>query len=200
VHRKYCIGILSCALFCLLTCFLTLTKSLLASNLRRRNELAYAYVGLLDPLGDDESDYEVIPIVQQFAHPDFNSETKYFDQMLVHLAYASEKQWVRLNFYESIPEENESITAIGYSATQTDGDAPDMVLQQLTIDYIPNNECEAVTDGTTSYTGLIGEDMMCVLDTGTSANKGQCYGDSGGPYLLMSDSVENDVQVGIMSW
>lgn len=31
-------------------------------------------------------------------------------------------------------------------------------------------------------------------------SKGQCYGDSGGPYLILGDSPENDLQIGTVAW
>jgi secreted trypsin-like serine protease len=155
--------------------------------------LKYAYVGLYDPF--DDSDYEVIPIIQHYVHHNFDVETGSFDQMVVQLAYASDNQWVRLNFDENIPTEGQEVTVIGYDATEENGESPD-VLQRITVDYISNEDCEGATDGATVYEDLIGDDMMCTLDPG----EGQCNGDSGGPYLSIGASIETDLQVGILSW
>jgi hypothetical protein len=155
--------------------------------------LQYAYLGSYDPSRLDSYD-EVIPIIQQYIHPKFDLETRSFDQMLVQLKYASENQWVRVNFEETLPLEGEDTAFIVLGANDANGECPG-IWQAIEAKHISNDKCDATLDGVTSYQSL-GYDMICTSDV----VQRQCNADFGGPYLLVGDSAETDLLLGVASW
>jgi hypothetical protein len=91
-----------------------------------------------------------------------------------------------------------AVTAVGWGYTRNGGTAS-AILQQVTLGYVPNDECNAKEDEGDSYQGEISDNMLCTFAVG----KDTCYGDSGGPILLddVSGSIGvQGVQVGIVSW
>jgi hypothetical protein len=155
--------------------------------------LQYAYLGSDDP-SRLNSDHEVIPIIQQYIQPKFDFETRSFDQMLVQLKYASENQWVRVNFEETLPLEGEDTAFVVLGANDANGEYPG-IWQVIEAKHISNEECDATIDGVTSYLSL-GYDMICT----SGVAQGRCNADFGGPYLLIGDSAETDLLVGVASW
>jgi secreted trypsin-like serine protease len=155
--------------------------------------LKFALVGKYDYSSNDN--YEQIEILGTYENPDFNENDRSFDQMLLKLARPSSNQWVTVNLDPTIPAREARITVVGLGSLQVDGDIP-TVLQQVTVDYVPNEECSKAKDNVFTYETDISPDMICIL----GSDEGQCNGDSGGPYLLLGDSVTDDVQVGMVSW
>jgi hypothetical protein len=166
--------------------------------------LAFALIGEYDT-GDLEA-YQSIPIVQELPHPQYGEATSEFDMMLLRLEYPVKGlvQFQRLNSDPNIPPvalaggagDPVTVTAVGWGDLGDD-DTTSAILQQVKLDYVPNDECEAKEDQGDSYQGEISDDMLCTFAVGKDA----CYGDSGGPILL--DDVNfgvQGVQVGIISW
>lgn len=86
------------------------------------------------------------------------------------------------------------MTIIGLGATSIGGRAP-TILQETTVDYVPNDNCKEYELGPFQYEPIIKDDMICgwgMKDGDTDREDGsqevvptgQCYGDSGGPYLI----------------
>jgi secreted trypsin-like serine protease len=143
--------------------------------------LKFALVGKYDLQNNSNDNHEKIEIIGKYEHPDFDYNDRSFDQMLLKLARPSSKQWLTVN--------------LGLGRLELDGDKP-TVLQQVTVDYVPNEECSEAKNYIFTYEGDILPDMVCIL----GSDEGQCNGDSGGPYLLLGDSFTEDVQVGMVSW
>ena len=104
------------------------------------------------------------------------------------------------------------MTVLGWGTTDTSENILPNTLQAGTVVAIAdNNECVARgPDNDYSYEGEITEDMLCAIEAG----QGACHGDSGGPLILpagstvlangvvgsLSNILQEDVQVGIVSW
>jgi secreted trypsin-like serine protease len=117
--------------------------------------------------------------------------------MVLKLKNPSTKPYVNVNLEPSVPEpEVDPITLIGVGRTAYQGPSPD-VLQILNVVTISNNECEKSKGNGYDFKGDITADMVCIVQ---GDDEGQCNGDSGGPYLMLGDSYENDLQVGLVSW
>jgi trypsin len=172
---------------------------LTAAHCGRGSALKYAFIGLYNPFSGTD-DYEDIAILDQYPNPKFELDGagRGYDQMLLQLASPSTRPLLQLNLDPLVPwTPFQNITVIGFGATDVHGTSPQpSVLQEVNMSYIPNGICEISGDTDFSYQGLISPEMICVLGDG----QGQCSGDSGSPYILLGDSVETDIQVGIVSW
>jgi hypothetical protein len=166
--------------------------------------LTFALIGEYDTR--DLEAYQLIPILQELPHPQYVQATSEFDMMLLRLEYPVKGlvQFQRLNSDPNIPVAAAgggnplAVTAVGWGYTRNGG-TPSVILQQVTLDYVPNDECDAKENKGMSYQGEISDDMLCTFAVG----KDTCYGDSGGPILLDDVSISigvQGVQVGIVSW
>jgi hypothetical protein len=165
--------------------------------------LTFALIGEYDTR--DLEAYQSIPIVQELPHPQYDQATLDFDMMLLRLEYPVKGlvQFQRLNSDPNIPVaaagggNSLTVTAVGWGYTRNGG-TPSAILQQVTLDYVPNDECDAKEDRGVSYQGEISDNMLCTFAVG----KDTCYGDSGGPILLDDENIFalQGVQVGIVSW
>merc|ERR1712127_132897 len=73
-------------------------------------------------------------------------------------------------------------------------------LKQVHVNYLPYDECIDVENYNLDYKFEILPHMLCTQGAGVYGDRGQCYGDSGGPYILMGAESSQDVQVGVVSW
>ena len=159
-----------------------------------RTNVKYAIIGIYNANLNNGLG-EVIAIEGIYPNPNFDYNLRSHDQMIVKLVTPSSSPTVTINFDPNVPNQTSSqVTLIGFGVTQT-GNLPS-VLQETQMNYIPNNQCSTIQNGGVSYQGQVSSDMICFL----GQNSGQCNGDSGGPYLLLGDSYETDVQVGTVSW
>lgn len=151
----------------------------------------------------------MIEVHEQHVNPLFDYDSAVYDQMLIKLAHPPKKRdWplVTVNFDPTIPtifqQPQQSraatqVTLIGVGHTDRNSHLP-TVLQSLTVNYLPNPVCK-------SLPGMwqVKEDMICVIggDENTSyTDQSQCNGDSGGPYLLLGNTYEEDLLIGTVSW
>jgi secreted trypsin-like serine protease len=146
-------------------------------------------------VSDKNDDYELIAIRDHHRHPSFIWEVGSFDQMVLRLVKASERPLLTINFDSDVPnKKGQDLNVIGFGRTETG--RLSTKLQEATVDYVENDECAKAKDGGDSYKDSIAPDMICIY----SKNEGQCNGDSGGPYIILGNSFEEDLQVGIVSW
>ena len=96
------------------------------------------------------------------------------------------------------------LTAFGWGHTENGANGePSETLQEVTLNYVTNEECRQAIDGRLSYGDRLTDDMMCTWRPKSDT----CHGDSGGPIIVENPNYdENDpndnlfVQVGIVSW
>lgn len=96
----------------------------------------------------------------------------------------------------NVPSLTVNITVIGLGATGPNGTHP-KVMQEGNLTVIPNIVC-AGQGGNDDVGALIRDDHLCLQ--GPNNHGAQCYGDSGGPQLILGDTPEDDLLVGVVSW
>lgn len=143
-------------------------------------------------LANGGESYESLQVEYEVVHPGFDSCTLSNDVMLVKLKEPSSYTPVALNneTNSSITENNADVTVMGWGTTSRGGSTSDVLLE-VELDVVSNDICNDQY-GNEEITN----DMMCAARDG----KDSCQGDSGGPLIKKGSSVEEDVQVGIVSW
>ncbi|KAG7371205.1 peptidase S1/S6 family protein [Nitzschia inconspicua] len=147
-------------------------------------------------IGGDQQ--EVIAIKTSTFHPGFTNKILSHDIMLIKLETPSSKTPVRLNFYSSVPARDDAeITVIGMGLIDDENGFPVAAeaLQQVSLGYFPNQKCSRFGE---KYHDRIQDDMICTHDK--NAFKGWYDGDSGGPLLILGETPEEDIQVGVVSF
>ena len=162
--------------------------------------IRYALVGKYEfEVNSTHDGHEKIEIIQDFRHPEFDYSQRTNDQLILKLRTPSSKPYVHVNFDPDIPSQDQQtvINVLGLGQLEFEGSRP-KVLQQVSVDYVPNDECGSVSTTQFSYVDHITPDMICIR----GLEQGQCNGDSGGPYLILGEgsSTEQDVVVGVASW
>lgn len=150
---------------------------------------------------DSKDDYDELRILEEYPHPLFDEDNLTYDFMLLKLDGSSKKNPVKLNKKELDPHDDPVLTAVGFGLTDPDrSSSASIILQEVQLDYIPNEICETSSNGEDSYDGYLNNNMLCA----TAEEKDTCNGDSGGPLLLRheenSEDTDFDLLVGITSW
>lgn len=157
----------------------------------------YAILGLhrLDVDKDDVEEFsfiEHIPIKQTVLHPCYDRNTwAEYDFMVSELEWSTEKYKDYIvdldtptDDYDLDDGEPHKLTTIGFGDPFSGADMVPNVLQEVTVDYMPN--CGDIDSSE------ITDSMLCAGNPGLDI----CQGDSGGPII---DPVTQK-QVGIASW
>ena len=144
-----------------------------------------------------------------FVHPQHDLFARTYDIMLMKLARPAspDRPLVKINTDSQFPEKQpggkNEITIIGMGNIEITGfwPKPDL-LKQVHVDYLPYEECIDATNQNLDYKFELLPHMICTLGAGIYGNRGQCYGDSGGPYIVTGNDIDgsSDVQVGVVSW
>lgn len=138
-----------------------------------------------------------------FIHPEHDNDDRTFDVMLLKLERSSSRPLSKINHNSTIPEKQggNEITIIGMGNTDSVGEYPKPKdLQQVHVNYLPYDKCVDVENYNLDYKYELLPHMICVEGAGVYGERGQCYGDSGGPYILMGNDFTEDVQVAVVSW
>ncbi|KAG7371190.1 trypsin [Nitzschia inconspicua] len=171
----------------------------------------YERIDIVNPLDNDRDDLAIVNFLRAsgdaivettgFVHPQHNLKKRSYDVMLVKLKRPSTKPTVTVNFDPNVPQKRggNEIVVVGMGRIEVGGSKPD-ILQQVYMDFLPYEECINYAHGTVDFKFELLPDMMCTLGASIYPVRGQCYGDSGGPYLTIGDSYQEDVQVGVVSW
>jgi len=146
--------------------------------------------------------------VQSFAieernkhvNSEYNRFTSENDVMLIQLdGNITVVDPIRVNDNVSVPIATDTLAVVGWGATNISRRQyvyPE-ILQEVELYYVPNLFCKRIQGDDGFVLGsYLTDDMMCATDKG----KDSCYGDSGGPLILLGSSPADDVQVGITSW
>ena len=131
---------------------------------------------------------EVFNVVSIYQHPNYNSEDKTYDIMLVKMNSFSNAPLASINRNIAVPIDNELLTIIGFGATSFPGSVSSILLKAQ-VNMVPYVTCLS------NYKNLIlidNDTMVCA----SAPNKDSCQGDSGGPLL---DTASNTI-VGIVSF
>jgi len=146
-----------------------------------------------------------------FIHPQHDLAARTYDVMLMKLARPAspERPLVKINVEPEFPVKqpggrNEiTIVGMGNEEVNTFGYAPNSKdLKQVHVDYLPYEECVDVENYNLDYKFELLPHMICTQGAGIYGDRGQCYGDSGGPYIIRGNDATgaDDVQVGVVSW
>jgi len=150
---------------------------------------------LRDTSNEREDEFE---LASKIPHPEYfrdESEKPYTiinDIMLVFLREPVHQdiEFIRLNPYESVPQDESPVTVIGWGHTAEGGQLSDVLLE-VEVTTISNKICSHRYEGNF----VIDDGMVCAADEG----KDSCNGDSGGP-LFVEGSDGSDLQVGVVSF
>ena len=157
-----------------------------------------AVLGLHMKRADGAEEFENIEIIDfkdHVTHPQYSANTIDNDYWVIQLKHDSQlyKDYVvdldTSGGSASVLTSGRDVTVIGMGTTASGGSAPN-VLQEVTVDYIPNSDC---CTGSYGYgCNELTANMMCAARPGQDS----CQGDSGGPIF---DTITQK-QVGIVSW
>jgi len=130
-------------------------------------------------------------------HPDYNTGNQNNDFALCRLNEAvnidTTKTRLEFNFDSSVLSSNDNLIVMGTGALGED-EAGSTLLRDVTVPYIPNEECKTMYDGIT-------DNMLCAGFK--EGRKDSCQGDSGGPIVKrerQSDNTFIDYHVGVVSF
>jgi trypsin len=148
-----------------------------------------SYGALIGGTKLDSSESQFVTVDYEYPHPNYTRGTVENDIMLVRLSAYITTPTVVLNFNNSIPDDDEITTVIGFGLTSENGTFSHQLLA-ATVNVVPFDQCNAY------FGDLNNETIICAgTDDGS---RDSCRGDSGGP--LLKSTLTTNVQVGIVSY
>jgi hypothetical protein len=131
-----------------------------------RAVLEYAVIGRYNtttPI-DDNANIETIRVTGEYVHPLYKLDGFRWDQMLLKLEQVSSFPVLSVNNDSNIPNAaGQDLTILGFGSTREGhADFPG-VLQQASIQTIPNDICDTAKDAVSGgiYFGKITDDILC---------------------------------------
>lgn len=168
----------------------------------------------------EEDDKETFALADMVRHPHFqrkgDDEFRH-DFTILKLKGRSMLPVVRINRHDQVPAPQQELTAVGlgdlYNEWADDDDDHDdsqqergplrpTVLQQVTLNYLPNEECRLASNEEESYSdppNRIGSTHLCTF-TPPHNDKDACAYDSGGPIVIPGNDFNDDTLVALVSW
>lgn len=143
-----------------------------------------------------------------FIHPEHDNDLRTYDVMLIKLAkpVSSNRPLVTINMDHRFPSKQpggmNEITIIGMGLTAPVDSllSKANALKQVHVNYLPYEDCVDIKNYNVDYKLELRPHMLCTTGSGTYGERGQCFGDSGGPYIVKGGAWNEDVQVAVVSW
>ncbi len=156
-------------------------------------------------LFQEHSNMEVQKICDVIVHPKFiyGDVREYFDFALYKLCEDSDLAAngtiipIKVNKEETIPSDNEVLTATGWGSVDPIDYIPSDELMMVNVNYINNTKC--TTPPFLYSIDNITDDMMCAGAL-VGGGRDTCGGDGGGPLIIQGNQYNNHLLVGITSW
>ncbi|PVU85438.1 hypothetical protein BB559_007024 [Furculomyces boomerangus] len=124
-------------------------------------------------------------------HPDFSYSDFLNDIALIKVQNSIDPNDAKpIKIYKNEISENQTLSVVGWGITDPDSDYS-KVLMETSEKTISKEKCKEI------YSAFDGEYAKNVICTGDLNGKGSCYGDSGGPLFIKTES--GDYLVGIVS-
>jgi len=126
---------------------------------------------------DEEEEFanvENIPIAAYVNHPDYNDETLDYDFALIQLQRASDlyaNEVVDLFTPQDELNVGDDLVVFGFGWLSSVNQTLPNVMQEVTMDYISNEECAKIFELAFNESGLITSSMLCATRDGVDS----CY-------------------------
>lgn len=169
----------------------------------------------------DGTDGRQLTVAQLIPHPNYNDDTNENDIMLLRLDAQTGITPAGWNDDEDLPAVGETVIAVGYGGTTTDGGSPSSTLLKVDVPVVSIGDCNSEM----SYDGeVVGDLMLCageagewskkhavksgcsrslltnnnkLLSSSTVPGKGSCEGDGGGPLYNTAGEIVGITSFGI---
>jgi hypothetical protein len=135
---------------------------------------------------------ERLPVQQILLHPSYDTDTNEADLALLFLARPSTVRTVTLiDAYDMVLDRaGRAGSLIGWGLSE---DGYPSGLREVQVPIVANSTCNA------NWFGLVSDTMLCAGNY-LPSYVGACYGDSGGPLLVLNSDKSGWVLSGVVSW
>jgi secreted trypsin-like serine protease len=157
------------------------------------------------------SSVETFTVTRAIQHPDFHmvehgrGENVFeHDFLLLKLSGRSNAPFVSINRDSTLPHPGDSLTVAGLGWIQPDYRDDDtwlypQRLQQVNLEYLPNDQCSLAQARKMTYHDQIQDWHLCTTG-GRHNERDACNYDSGGPIVRIDNATNQHVLVGSVSW